>query len=183
LTWQNGILDHYWRNWKISPQHCAFSDGPLAELPRDFCVVKFAPHADRNMWTYATCAMSQPNDASKIELHIFSPVESVEIEELLFAVAHFHRTGAWLDLGHSVNFGRPWIAPSICDHGLVSLPYLDGPTLEDGQRDQVGIKFYWLIPITASEKDFKKNHGLEALEECFDRVELDYVNPMRGSVV
>lgn len=44
--------------------------------------------------------------------------------------AHFHRTGSALGLGHTVNFGRPWLPGSSCTHGLVSLPYLFGPELE-----------------------------------------------------
>jgi hypothetical protein len=46
------------------------------------------------------------------------------------AIAHFHRTGSALGLGHTVNFGRPWLPTSSCTHGLGSLPYLDGPDLE-----------------------------------------------------
>ena len=45
------------------------------------------------------------------------------------------------------------------------------------------IKFYWLIPITFSEMEFKKAHGLEALEDTFERAGFDYLNPQRQSVV
>ncbi len=75
--------------------------------------------------------MSQPNDQRPIELHMFSPLEADEVVELLVVTAHYHRTAAPLGPGHTVNFGRPWLDASECKYGLVSLPYLDGPSLED----------------------------------------------------
>jgi len=103
--------------------------------------------------------------------------------ELLVAVAHFHRTGAPLDLAHTVNFGKAWIGNSQCEYGLVSLPYLDGPSLELLETSDGAINVYWLLPITAAERNFKKANGAKALEEIFDEVEIDYVNPQRESAV
>jgi hypothetical protein len=92
-------------------------------------------------------------------------------------------TGATLDLGHSVNFGRPWIAESDCSYGLISLPYLDGPMLETLTVESREIKFYWLVPVTFAEIAYKKAHGLEALEEAFDQAAFDYLDPQRRSVI
>ena len=103
--------------------------------------------------------------------------------ELLVATAHYHRTAAKLSLGHSVNFGRPWIGTSKSEYGLVSLPYLDGPSLENLKADSKELKFYWLIPVTFSEVEFKKRNGLESLEELFDRAGFDFLNPERSAVV
>jgi hypothetical protein len=83
------------------------------------------------MWTYATSGMSRPGDATPLELHLFSPERSEQLVELLMAIAHYHRTGSTLGLGASVNFGRPWLSGSDCSFGLISLPYLDGPALEN----------------------------------------------------
>lgn len=114
---------------------------------------------------------------------MFSPWESDEVVELLVATAHYHRTAAKLSLGHSVNFGRPWIGTSKSEYGLVSLPYLDGPSLENLKADSKELKFYWLIPVTFSEVEFKKRNGLESLEELFDRAGFDFLNPERSAVV
>ena len=114
---------------------------------------------------------------------MFSPLESAEIVELLFMTAHYHRTGSHLGLGHTVNFGKPWLDASICDHGLISLPYLDGPKLENLKVGFVQVKFLWLIPVTKEEVSFKKKHGLDALEEQFDLAKLDYASPNRQSVI
>ena len=47
----------------------------------------------------------------------------------------------------------------------------------------VCVRFLWVLPITATEASFTKLKGLEALEQKFDAVELDYLNPGRASVV
>jgi len=183
VMWQTAIENHYADAWKAKPSVCEFAAGPIEQLPNGFAVLKFPPRGDRKMWTYATRCMSLPEDHHPLELHIFSPVETDEVVELLFATAHFHRTSTKLDLGHTVNFGRSWIGRSECDHGLISLPYLDGPNLEKLSVGARTLKFYWLIPITASEVNFKKKNGLEALEAEFDKSGFDYVNPQRKSVV
>lgn len=183
MTWSQKIEQHYRRIWQVEPQVCEFSAGPISQLPHDFSVLKFPPHDSRAMWTYATSGMSIPEDDKTVELHMFSPWQTDEIVELLFAVCHFHRTSNRLDIGQSINFGKPWIDHSICEYGLISLPYLDGPDLEVLSYGSRRLNFYWLIPITGSEVEYKKQHGLEALEAEFDRSGFDYVDPKRRPVV
>lgn len=66
--------------------------------------------------------------------------------------------GSPLGVGHTVNFGQPWLDASSCVHGLISLPYLDGPTLENPELpDGRVIKFDWLVPITPAEVQYKKH--------------------------
>jgi hypothetical protein len=161
-----------------------WSKGPIRELGTGFEVGCFVPHGKRRASTYATIGMSDENDAEPLELHLLSPKTTDEVVELLTVVAHYHRTGAKLGLGHTVNFGRPWIRGSRCEYGLVSLPYLDGPAVEWCELSSAkSIRCLWLIPITAAEVAFKKTHGLEALEQEFDRASLDYANVSRASVV
>jgi hypothetical protein len=126
--------------------------------------------------------MSQPEDALPLELHMFSPRASDGITELLVVTAHFHRTGAKLNLWDSVNFGRPWLDESNCDRGLISLPYLDGPSLETLNVGPARARFYWLIPVTSSEVDYKRQHGIEALEKKFEQNRFNYLDPRRGGV-
>ena len=128
--------------------------------------------------------MSQPEDKERLELHVLcraSDVNRVELVEILTAVAHYHRTGSTLGLAHSVNFGKPWVNGSLCTHGLLSLPYLDGPDLEWLNEPQA--RFLWLIPITPSEVQFKNANGLEALEASLETAKFDYLDPFRKSVV
>lgn len=183
MSWTEAISTHYTKNWNVQPAVCRFRRGAVYELPKEFKVLAFPPHSGRPLWTYATCGMSLPSDKNPVELHIFSYVQSEKIVELLFAISHFHRTGARLDLWHSVNFGRPWLSGSSCSFGLVSLPYLDGPTLENFEcREGIG-KIYWLIPITEAELKLKKASGIEALEELFDTSGFVYAESTRASVV
>jgi hypothetical protein len=136
-----------------------------------------------SLWTYATSCMSKQEDANPLELHMFSRHESEEIVELLTATAHFHRTGKTLGLGHTVSFGKPWQRESLCDHGLISLPYLDGPSLENLNIGSKLLKCNWLIPITKAEVEFKKKFGLEALEQKLENNAFDYLNPDLPSVL
>jgi hypothetical protein len=127
--------------------------------------------------------MSQPDDQTRLELHLHSPVEDDAHVELLTVIAHYHRTGKPLGLGHTVNLGRPWLPGSQATYGLISLPYLDGPDLEVMRVEGKEVRCLWLIPITMSEVEFKKAQGFEALEERFEAAGLDYLDPKRGSVV
>jgi hypothetical protein len=156
--------------------------GPIRPLPPDFQVLVI-PRSPDSM-AYATRCMSQPEDDERLELHVLAPHDRQHdsmIVELLTVVAHFHRTGARLGLGHTVNFGRPWLPGSLCSYGLISLPYLDGPTLE--WEETTHTRFLWLIPITEAEKNFKVANGVDALEQRFEEASFHYLDPLRPSVV
>lgn len=152
----------------------------MGDFPAPTMLV-FRPSPERQMWTYATCGLSDLTQPNPIELHLFSRTDDVQLLELLTIVAHYHRTGARLGLHHTVNLGRPWLPNSACDHGLVSLPYLDGPRVEKMEFGGMEINCLWLIPITRQEREYKMKNGVEALEEKFDKPPLDFANPGRQS--
>ncbi len=138
------------------------------------------------MWTYATCGMSFCTAApDPIELHLFGPVAGRVVNRASYRSRPTITalTSAWAR--RFVNFGRPWIDGSSCSYGLVSLPYLDGPSLEEFHSSGNArlIRFLWLIPITAAERDFKKRNGLEALQQRFEEAGFNYLDPARASVV
>lgn len=179
------VLSHYETVWKNTPQVYLWDKGPIEKMPINFRVLEFPPTEDRSMWTYATNGMGSITDAISIEIHIFSSKKDVGLVELLFAVSYYHKNTAKLNLNHTINFGRSWQEPSVCNHGLISLPYLDGPELENLyiKEKSKTVKFYWLIPITEAEVFYKKQHGLDALEEKFEESGLDYLNPYRNSII
>ena len=176
------IEDHYAMSWSSPIAAIRWDEGPAHELPADFRVLLMMPSSERA--AYGTICMSQPGDADALELHLFCRPQETELThapEILTTVAHYHRNGSTLGLGHSVNFGKPWVPGSSCTHGLLSLPYLDGPTLEWLESPRV--RFLWLIPVTPAEVAFKKEHGLEALEQRFEEEQFNYLDPFRRSVV
>jgi hypothetical protein len=176
------VEDHYISNWGPTITQHRWEKGPAADLPRDFCVLLF--NRSTAMTAYATRCMSQPEDEARLEIHLLTSRErdvDASLVELLTVTAHYHRTGSQLGLGHTVNFGRPWCQGSACAHGLLSLPYLDGPALE--WIDEPRVRFLWVVPITPAELLFKKKHGLEALEQRFDAAQFDFLDPARASVV
>ena len=181
ISYQHALQTHYHKNWDTKPVAKKLDAGPMKRLSPDFCILKFAPFSGRDMWTYATNGMSLLHDKRTIELHIFSFIEDDSLVELLTIVAHYHATGSELRLGDTVNFGKPWQEDSKCTYGLISLPYLDGPELESFPA--YSTECYWLIPITVEERDYKIKFGLESLEEKFDSIGLDYINPNRASVI
>jgi Suppressor of fused protein (SUFU) len=87
-----------------------------------------------------------------------------------------------LDHGHTVPIGEPWLPGSEADHFLVALPYPLGPDFEICEWDNGHARLLWLLPITQAEREFKAEHGLEALERRFDAAGIDFADPMRPSV-
>ena len=185
MDYQDSIIRHYENNWNTSPKIYYWDKGPSNELPYDFRVLEFSPNKERKMWTYATCCMSQKHDKEMIELHIFSAKQDDTLIELLTAIAHYHRTSSHLGLNHSVNFGRPWQDNSKCEYGFISLPYMDGPKLENLkiEENHSFLKCYWLIPITKAEVEYKKEYGVAALENLFEEKKFNYLDSKRLSVV
>lgn len=173
------VLNHYSRFWGNKPRELRWNHGPVDQLSKDFRVLEFSPSSVRTMWTYATCGMSLPYSDQAIELHLFSPIQANELVELLTVTAHFHSFGAQLATGHTVNFGRPWLSGSKCTFGLISLPYLDGRDLEVMRTLDGYIRFLWLVPVTAFEVEYKKEHGLDALEKLFEARSFNYCDPQR----
>jgi hypothetical protein len=140
-------------------------------------------------WIYATCGMTPASAgadggaAESLELFLLSPSQVDAHVELLSAIADYHQTGASLGLGHTVNFGRPWMERSRCSCGLISLPYTLGPKLERAVVAGRNVRVLWLLPITPEERAYKVKAGLEALEDVFEKREIRYADPMRESLV
>ena len=144
------------------------------------CTDQRATHVDLCNMLYVSAV-----GCRSLRTTLFSPIQCELHVELLTVIAHYHCTGQTLALGQTVNFGRPWLHGSTCEYGLISLPYLDGPEIEDvcPQGGRLTAKCCWLIPITESERNYKRIHGLEALEFKFDESKFDYLDPYRRSVV
>lgn len=139
---------------------------------------------DPTCWAYATNFMSAENDREKLELHFMTPPNPEhhsQVIDILAASAYYHRLTRPLGLHHTISFGIPLAFGSSLNQGFVSLPYLRGPELE--WHTESNTQCLWLIPISQSERDFKKAQGVEALELLFEENNLNYLSPGRASLV
>lgn len=179
------IIRHLEAAWNNVATERRWTAGPMGDLSSAFRILEFPPSVHRALWTYATCCMSSPTDEQRLELHLFSPEQSDAHVELFTAIAHYHRTGSTVGLNHTVDFGRPWMPNSRCTHGLISLPYLDGPRLE-WLHDAPGggsVRVLWLIPITPEELAYALKNGVAAIESKLEASGFNYADPDRPSVV
>ncbi len=111
-----------------------------------------------------------------------SPTEDLRNVELVSLTAWYHKQHC-LGVGHTLPIGEPWQRGSLCDSLLVSTPYPFGPELEVCNLPDGHVHILWLLPITSAEREFKTQHGLEALEQKFDDAELKFWDATRASVV
>lgn len=184
MKYTAALQQHFEAYFGVKGDKLIWEFGPKEKLHPDFYILQIKPNEIHNMWAYCTVGMSlKRNDEDLIELIVYSPKEDKVLVELLTVIASYHRNGAPLNIHHTVNIGQPWIDNSKCDHGFISLPYLDGEELELFKFENKVIHCYWFIPITEAERDYKVLHGCEKLEDLFEEKQLDYLNPDRASLV
>lgn len=175
---------HLSKSWGMPKANLRWPYGPIEKACPNFRVLLF--ERSRKTLAFATDGLASVGSLPKLELFVVlerSRSQDVgdAIVENLAALAFHHLQGDRLNLGHSVDFGRPFVPGSICTCGLISLPYLDGPSVEWSENRE--LRVLWLIPITAAERAMKTAHGLEALEQAFDANAVDLLDPLRSSVV
>ena len=156
--------------------------GPAQDELPDLRVVEFAPGPKTGLWVYVTIGTWEVNQDPRLEFLIVAPERDLRHVELLFMAAWYH--GRYrLGTGHTLPIGEPWLPGSACEFFLVSLPYPFGPQLEVCNCEGWHLHVLWLLPITASERDFKVKEGQEALEQRLDACGLEYWAWDRASVV
>ena len=180
----DNLTRHYETYFGVKGRRVTLQEGTTDKLHKDFFILEFPCNNKHQMFCYCTVGMSVDRlDDNLIELVVYSPKSDKLLVELLTVCASYHRNGLPLNLHHTVNIGQPWLENSKCDHGFISLPYLDGEQLEVFDFGGQNIHCYWFIPITEREKDFKIEKGCEALEQLFEDNQFDYLNPKRESLV
>lgn len=184
-TYRAALLAHYEHRFSASVWSRRWHEPPNSSLPpppAEFEVRKYK--RSEGTAVYATVCMSADDEPTPLELHIIAADDEATGSRsvfLLTVTAHFHRTGHQLDVGHTVNFGEPWVRGGACSRGLISRPYLDGPKFEREPRR--GIRCAWLVPVTDREVNYKREFGLEALESKFEAMQIDALDWTRPSVV
>ena len=157
-----------------------------SRLP-DFHIAKVRPEQPGGMWVFATIgAWRATADLDYgFEFVAVARSEAASVMIHLGMTAYFHAGPPEnrLDVGHIGSIGEGWVEGSPLDAFLISLPYLWGPRLEHCQLLGRHIRVLWEIPIYEAERVFCRTHGLEALEQRFEAVPFDYLDPFRPSVV
>ncbi len=159
----------------------SWTRGPLAHH-ESFRVLEIAPGPVSGHWNYASVGAGGLHGSDFIEFLLTCPQQTERATELVAMAAYYHSTEG-LGIGHTLPIGEPWLPGASCDHFLVSLPYPFGPSLEVANYDDREHRFLWLLPITADEREFKRDRGQEQLERLFDSQQIEYWNPDRPSVV
>jgi hypothetical protein len=178
------VREHYEAHWGPALAELRLHRGPMISFDPHFDILVFGPTGTRGVWTYATCGMSAGPARPMLEAHMFATTRFDDpCVELLTFLAFFHHTGEALGLHHTVAFGQPWSSGSLLDHGLLSLPYLDGPSLEWQDVGAEKIQHLWLLPISRSERELKVTAGVEALEALFESRGVAYADPTRDTLV
>jgi hypothetical protein len=139
------------------------------------------------LWTYVTLGCwDAAHDERQLgsEFVLIAPEPSDRHARTLAMVA-FYNAGPEhqrLEVGDTLSLGEPWAEAAAADHLLLSLPYPFGATFEWCHWRDGSARLVWLLPITEREHEFKRERGLDALEQRFDEVRLEYWSPSRASV-
>ena len=153
-------------------------------------VLRVDPETRGGLWLHVSSGASLPapdapataGPASGSEFVLVTPFKTLRAVELLAMVVYFHGVEE-LGVGNTVSVGEPWLPGSTCGHLLVSSPYLLADELWTLSLPGRTVQFRWVIPITARERAYAGEKGLEALEQRFEQVGLEYWDPHRQSVV
>lgn len=161
--------------------------GQVRQRVPNFDVVRIGPGPRMSEWTFVSRGSWEATHQEEhgLEFAIITPTDTARALELLAMTAYYHAGPASqrLGVGHTVPIGEPWLRDSACDHLLVSLPYIFGEQFEMCRWKDGHARLLWLLPITTAERDFKVEHGLEALEQRLESEGVDYTNPARRAVV
>ncbi|MFG2754041.1 suppressor of fused domain protein [Streptomyces xanthophaeus] len=149
-------------------------------------ILTVSPGPRADSWAYVTAGCwstgeTGENGGHGLEFVLTAPARDERFADLLAMTAYYHADHR-LDLGHSLPIGEPWLAGSHCDHLLISLPYLHGPGLEQCPLQDGHARILWLLPVTAAEMAYRREHGHDALEQLFDEQGMVPTDPRRPSV-
>ena len=150
-------------------------------------VLRVDPESRGGLWLHVSSGASLPTRRSAAgaqgsEFVLVTPFKTLRAVELLAMVVYFHGVQA-LSVGDIVSVGEPWLPGSSCGYLLVSNPYLLADELWELPLPGRTVHFRWVIPITAEERAYATERGLDALEQRFEEAGLEYWDPHRASVV
>ena len=182
----DAVREHLERQWPDrSHEVFVWNLGPTRERFPRFRVRRFARRRRNQAWVYATVGAweATPENEPAMEFFLEAPREDSRHVELLAMVTNFHADERYrLQVGKTINIGRPWMDGARAEHLLVSLPYPYGPALERCRVGELDVRILWLLPITGEEAAYARQHGHDALEQRFEAQRINWLDPHRKSV-
>lgn len=162
--------------------------GPAEERLPGFFVYEIGPGPRFPGWTYVSSGCwTAAHDVAGHGLEFVLSANTFDRRHVeLVTMASYYHAGPdsqRLDWGHTVPVGEAWAGSGSCDSLLVSLPYAYGQDLESCAWATGHARLLALLPITEAEREFKVEHGVEALEQRLEDAAVDFANPKRASVV
>ena len=156
-----------------------------AKVPK-FRVIELSPDEVNPIepWAYVSYGAHEVSKRVMTEFMLLSPVKDDRHLQTVAAVVRTHgMLPNGLTPGSTVALAHGWREGSTLMHLLVTLPYPYGPMVETCTTPSGELKLYWLMPITAAEAKYVGEHGLEAMEQKFESVGVDFTQVNRASVV
>jgi hypothetical protein len=176
-------IEVYFRGHECTLLHAP--PGPNQRVLPRLQVMRVGPGPRTAHWTYLTVGACEADRETGGGTEFFLIVDRQDDEKnvlRLAMTAHYHHE-RHLGKEHTFPMGEPWEPGSDMDHVLVSLPYTYGPDLGVCVVPGRQVHFFWLLPITKAERDFKVANGLDALEDRFEEGGIEYWSAHRRSVV
>ena len=176
-------LEHFFGGHRVERRE--FQEGPIQRVCPGFHVILVSPGPKTRLWSYISMGGVNVTKAGRpaSEFLILSEEDDPKYVARLAMTVHYHHTQT-IGIGDTFPLGEAWVTGSTLDHALVSRPYPFGPDFEVfplSAKEHGHV--LWVLPITREERDFKREHGLDALEERFEQVGLSYWDVRRRSVV
>ncbi|GAB2578126.1 suppressor of fused domain protein [Microlunatus antarcticus] len=187
-SWNHALERHvasYFGTHSISQERWPL--GPVERRIPGFFVYKVGPGPRFSGWTFLTagCWGATAEAGHGLEFVLSTNADDLRHVEVLTMLAYYHAgpPDQRLDLGHTVPIGEAWTPGSACEYELIGLPYAYGPDLEVCAWLNGHIQVLAVQPITTAEREFKVEHGAEALEDRLEEAAVEFANPMRRSAV
>lgn len=182
------VLSHLRRQWpERAILRYEWTLGPISSSISDFRVAVVEPKERSDPWIYSSCGAwkARTSEDARYEFFLMAPMENAAHVETLAMLANFHADEKYeVGPGSIVNLGRPWVDGSLCDHALISLPYMQGKDFEwlETKSGISRIRFLWLVPITTQEARIARDGGIENFEALLEDSGVDVLNFGRKSL-
>ncbi|MEV7395447.1 suppressor of fused domain protein [Streptomyces sp. NPDC091215] len=184
IEMRQAALDRHLRSiWSKNVHTDArWESGPIELTIPGLRVRCVEPSEPSEPWIYVSLGASAAGEGFH-EFALLSPFSFPRHVETVTMVADWQAAGRNADVGALLRIGWPWIQGSESDQLLVSDFYAYPPefgTFQDGGKE---ISILWLVPVHANEAAYVRRRSQEALEDRFERNDVNLLDPRRGSVL